>query len=52
MGAVSSLKEKTSVADLVTKYDRQVEDLVLARLRRVGNSDASSDFPGLKSYSN
>ena len=26
-------KEKTSAADLVTKYDRQVEDLVLARLR-------------------
>ena len=26
-------EEKTSVADLVTKYDRQVEDLVLARLR-------------------
>lgn len=27
------VEEKTSVADLVTKYDRQVEDLVLARLR-------------------
>eukprot|EP00434_Breviolum_minutum_P022129 symbB.v1.2.019535.t4/scaffold1599.1/size109767/5 len=28
------VEEKTSAADLVTKYDRQVEDLVLARLRK------------------
>lgn len=31
--ALTSMEEKASSVDLVTKYDRQIEDMVLARLR-------------------
>ena len=37
-------KEKTSAADLVTKYDRQVEDLVLARLRPGKRREVKRNF--------
>eukprot|EP00438_Fugacium_kawagutii_P021318 Skav200339 [mRNA] locus=scaffold26:80374:82152:- [translate_table: standard] len=54
--APGCVEEKTSVADLVTKYDRQVEDLVLARLRafapsfrvvaeETANTEALTDAP-------
>lgn len=32
--APGCIEEKANPCDLVTKYDRQVEDLVLARLRK------------------
>ena len=44
------MQEKSSPADLVTKYDRQVEELVLKRLRRLGNPCPLVPMNGLYSF--